>query len=337
MSELRQDPFTDRWVVIAPNRAQRPQEFNLVEALHDATGCPFCAGNEAETPAEVARYQTPGADPHGWQVRVVPNKYPAVSMSAADDDAADGAAGPLYAGGSSALGQCQAAVGAHEVIIESPDHVVSFAQLTDLHTELAFTAYRDRLLALRSNPRLVHALIFKNEQFAAGASLAHVHSQLIALPWIPPEIQYELTKAHEHLLLRGATLMEAVCDAEVADGRRIVATTDRFIVFCPAASRFSYETWVVPREPAPRFELELPEVIAEAARLVRDVLVRLQRVVQRPAFNYWLHSAPLGDDSSRIHWRIEIAPRLARLAGFEFGSGCFINSVAPEDAAARLR
>lgn len=350
MSELRQDPFTDRWVVIAQNRAERPQEFRLVESRRDATDCPFCAGNEAATPTELARYQEPGADGHDWQVRVVPNKYPAVSVfaseeGASDEDAAkegalqEGAAGaePLYAGGATGLGRRQPGVGAHEVIIESPAHVVSFSELTDLQAELSFLAYRDRLLALQSNPQLAHALIFKNARVAAGASLEHVHSQLIALPWIPPEVQYELTKAHEHLLLRGETLMNTVVAAEVADGRRIVTSSDRFTVFCPAASRFPYETWVVPRAPASRFELESPDVLAEAARLVRDVIVRLGRIVDRPAYNFWLHSAPLGDDSRRIHWRIEIAPRLARLAGFEIGSGCFINSVAPEDAAVQLR
>ena len=204
-------------------------------------------------------------------------------------------------------------------------------------TEWSFWAYRDRLLALRSNDQIAYGLIFKNTRVAAGASLEHVHSQLIALPWIPPEVQYELTKAEEYSLLRGTTLMQSVLEAEVTDGQRIVTSTDRFVVFCPAASRFSYETWVVPREPEPRFELESREVVAEAARLVRDVIRRLERVLDQPAYNYWLHTAPLGDNSGRIHWRIEIAPRLDRLAGFEIGSGCFINPVAPEDAAVRLR
>jgi len=336
MSELRQDPFTDRWVVIAQNRAERPQEFTQVETRRDAIDCPFCAGNEAETPAAVAVYKdVPGADQSDWQLRVVPNKYPAVGAPAAEDGI--GEPGPLYTATVDGLGQRQAGLGVHEVIIESPDHVVSFSELTDPQAELAFLAFHHRLLALQSNSQLAYALIFKNVRVAAGASIEHVHSQLIALPWIPPEVQYELTKAHEHLLMRGATLMESVLDAEVSDGRRIVTSTDRLTVYCPAASRMPYETWVVPRRPAPRFELESPDVIAEVARSVRDVIIRLERVIDRPAYNFWLHSAPFRDDSSRIHWRVEIAPRLARLAGFEIGSGCFINPVAPEEAAVRLR
>ncbi|MDP6467351.1 MAG: DUF4921 family protein [Pirellulaceae bacterium] len=336
MSELRQDPFTDRWVVIAQNRAERPQEFAQNETRRNAIDCPFCVGNEAETPTAVAIYkENPGADRSDWQLRVVPNKYPAVGEPTAEDEIGEPA--PLYVASVDGLGLRQPGLGVHEVIIESPDHVVSFSELTDPQAELAFLAYRHRLLALQSNSQLAYALIFKNARVAAGASLEHLHSQLIALPCIPPDVQYELTKAHEHLLMRGATLMESVLDAEIADGRRIVSSTDRLAVYCPAASRMPYETWVVPRQPAPRFELESSDVIAEVARSVRDVIIRLERVIDRPAYNFWLHSAPLRDDSRRIHWRIEIAPRLARLAGFEIGSGCFINPVAPEEAAVRLR
>jgi UDPglucose--hexose-1-phosphate uridylyltransferase len=335
MSELRQDPITDRWVVIAQNREERPQEFAQVETRRASDGCPFCAGNEEETPPEVDIYQDlPGAYQSGWQLRVVPNKYPAVGPPAADD--ANAEPGPLYAG-VDGLGQRQPGFDVHELIIESPDHLVSFSELTAAQAELVFLVYRHRLLALQSNSSVAYALVFKNARADAGASIEHVHSQLIALPRIPPEVQYELTKAHEHLLMRGATLMESVLDAELADGRRILTSTDRFIVFCPAASRLPYETWVVLRQPAPRFELETADVVAELARSVRDVIIRLESVIDRPAYNFWLHSAPLRDDSGRIHWRIEIAPRLTRLAGFEIGTGCFINSVAPEEAAVRLR
>jgi len=335
MSEFRQDPFSDRWVVIAQNRAERPQEFSQVETRRDATDCPFCAGNEAETPIEVARYQGTKTKPHAWEVRVVPNKFPAVSPSTPDDD--DVVASPLYDGGDCVAGQRQPAVGVHEVIIESPNHAARFSELTDEQAELSFLAYRDRLAALDSDPQIAYGLIFKNAGVAAGASLEHVHSQLIALPWIPPEVQYELTKAQEHLLLRKETLMESVLAAEWDDGSRVVMATDHFLVFCPAASRMPFETWIVPRQPASRYELESPDVIAEAGRLVRELTIRLEQVMERPAYNYWLHSAPLGDESGRIHWRIEVAPRLAHLAGFEIGSGCFINPVAPEDAAVRLR
>jgi UDPglucose--hexose-1-phosphate uridylyltransferase len=336
MSELRQDPITDRWVVIAENRAERPQEFARLEVRRDSADCPFCAGHESETPTAVDLSKDfPGANGTDWQLRVVPNKYPAVGLPTSEDEIGEYA--PLYAASGDGLGQRQPGFGVHEVIIESPHHLISFSELTEPQAELVFLAYRHRLLALQSKSQVEYALIFKNARADAGASIEHVHSQLIALPWIPHEIQYELTKAHEHLLMRGESLMEAVLAAEVADGRRIVTSTDRFTVFCPAASRLPYETWVVPRQAAPRFELESPEVIAEAAQLVRDVIIRLESVIDQPAYNFWIHSAPLRDDSGQIHWRIEIASRLTRLAGFEIGSGCFINSVAPEEAAVRLR
>ncbi len=336
MSELRQDPFTDRWVVVAQNREERPQEFSQVETRRDSIACPFCLGNETATPTAVyIDGDLPDAEPSDWQVRVVPNKYPAVDLPAGE--VGTGEASPLYAASVDFLGQRRPGFGVHEVIIESPDHLVSFSELTDVQAERAFLAYRHRLLALQSTSQVEYALIFKNARADAGASIEHVHSQLIALPWIPPDVQYELTKAHEHRLMRGVPLMESVLDAEVADGQRIITSTDRFTVFCPAASRLPYETWVVPWQPAPRFELESPDVIAELARAVRNVIIRLEGVIDRAAYNFWLHTAPLRDDSGRIHWRVEIAPRLAPLAGFEIGSGCFINSVAPEDAAVRLR
>ncbi len=345
MSELRQDPFTDRWVVIAKNRAERPQEFTQVQSRRNATDCPFCRGNEVETPTEIARYRAPGESQDDWQVRVVPNKFPAVRLTT-DRNAEEGVGGngnedfitgPLYGEGVGGLGQRQLAVGVHEVIIESPKHVASFSELTDLQAELSFLAYRDRLLSLQADPRLAYGMVFKNAGVDAGASLEHVHSQLIALPWIPPEVQYELTKANEYAALHGVGMMTAILDEEVSDGRRLIANSDNFTVFCPAASRLPFETWIVPRRPAPQFECEPDFILTEAARLVRDTIVRFEKIVNRPAYNYWLHSAPLRDATGRIHWRIEVAPRLARLAGFEIGSGCFINPVAPEDAAACLR
>lgn len=306
-------------------------------AQRAALTCPFCRGNEAETPEEVARYGAPGAAPADWQVRVVPNKFPAVRPAAEIEKAAFQTAGPLYPTGTSGLGRRQPASGVHEVIVESPDHVARFSELSDLQIELSFAAYRDRLFALQREPQLTYALVFKNTGVDAGASLEHVHSQLIALPQTPPEVQYELTKAGEHLALHGNPLMADVLAAEVADGRRILIATDAFTVYCPAASRLPFETWIVPRRPAPRFELEAPEMIVEAAHLVRDVVVRFEERLTRPAHNFWIHSAPIGDESGRIHWRIELAPRLATMAGFEFGSGCFINPIAPEVAAKHLQ
>ena len=333
MSELRQDPSTDRWVVIAQNRANRPQEFVQLETRRDVTSCPFCAGNEAETPDEVAKFNVGSVASSGtWDVRVVPNKYPVVSSTATAEQMV-APAGDLVGG----LGQRQPGLGGHEVIIESPRHLVSFSELTEPQAALSFRAYQQRLQSLEEDPRLHYALIFKNNGVAAGASLEHVHSQLIALPFVPPEVQYEMTRAEEHRVLRGNSLMQSVLEAELNDGSRIVTSTDRFVAFCPAASRMPYETWVVPRSPAPRFELETPDMIAEAACVARDVIIRLEKVIDRPAYNFWLHTAPLRDDSSRIHWRIEIAPRVTKLAGFEIGSGCFINLVAPEAAAVLLR
>ncbi len=324
MSELRRDPLSDRWVIIAPHRSARPQEWTSV-AVAATAPCPFCVGHEEQTPPPIATYP-PTAGPADWQLRVVPNKFPAV----AGDEATAGGH-PLDAAG----GEARPATGAHEVIIESPRHVVSFAELSEDEARLALRAYRDRLLALEQRRGLAYALIFKNARAEAGASLEHVHSQLLASPVVPLDVQYEATKTSEHQQMHGVGILERLLEQELDAGRRIVKVTPRFAVWCPFASRFPYETWIVPRQPAASFQHTAEEALAEAALLLREIIARLEDLLERPAYNFWIHSAPFGGRHA-YHWRIEIVPRLARLAGFELGGGCFINPIPPQQAAREL-
>ncbi|MBP89740.1 MAG: galactose-1-phosphate uridylyltransferase [Planctomycetaceae bacterium] len=310
MSELRQDPITGRNVIIAEGRAARPNEFVSV-ATKAATPCPFCVGNESLTPDAILSYPRDRKDA-AWQVRVVPNKYPAVQWAAA-------------------------AVGTHEVIIESPEHIVSLSELSDEQAALAFRAYQERLQALGQDERLGFTFIFKNARAAGGASLEHLHSQLIGMEFVPPEIQLQTSKAGEYRVLHGRCIF---CDllADEADGNRVVSESEHFIVFCPYASRFAYEMWVVPKAHEQSFEDASAEQSNELAKITVQAVRKLEACLDSPAYNYWIHTAPFRmsrhDD---FHWHIEIAPRVARLAGFELGSGCFINPVAPEHAAERLR
>ncbi|MCA9145635.1 MAG: DUF4921 family protein [Planctomycetaceae bacterium] len=315
MPELRQDPLSGRWVIVAENRAARPDQFAArSETVVDV--CPFCPGHEDLTPKASAVYS--GDSSIDWQVRVVPNKYPAVELNASGD-------------------RGEAAIGVHEVIIESPAHVASLTEVSATEAQLTFVAYRDRLQTLSKDKRLAYGLVFKNARADGGASLEHTHSQLIATSTIPADVQYELAKAGEHQMLHGNCAFCDLIDGEL-DGDRHVFETDSFAVFCPFSSRFPYEMWVLPKEHCESFETTTDSKLAELAELMQKLIRGLEDILDAPAYNYWIRNAPFRlsahDD---FHWRIELTPRMTRLAGFELGAGCFINPVGPEHAAAELR
>ena len=325
MSELRQDPLTGRWTIIGSERAGRPNEFVEESVRLTAGSCPFCAGNEHETPDAVATYPAKGP----WQVRVVPNKYPAVALV----NGVNGSHGPKPASHVKQPGW-----GMHEVIIESPRHVVSMSDLTTAEATLVFRAYRDRLKALRQVEGLQYVQIFKNVGPAAGASMEHAHSQLIALNRVPEAIEQEIGCFCEAQEKYGKPLLEKIIQDEVAAGHRIVAETERYVAFCPWASRFAYEVCLAPRKQQTSFEDVKDAELGEIAGIVRDVIGRIERALGVPAYNFFLHTQPF--DSPRCdhyHWHIEIFPRVTKTAGFEWSTGCFINPVPPEAAAETLR
>ena len=316
MPELRQDPLSGRWVIVAENRAARPDQFASTNEA-DVAECPFCPGHEGLTPAATAVYPARSTG-KAWQVRVVPNKYPAVELNATGD-------------------RGEAAVGIHEVIIESPAHVASLSDISDEEARLTFIAYRDRLRGLRDDSRLAYGIVFKNARAEGGASLEHTHSQLIATASVPADIQFELAKAGEHRMLHGSCAFCDLIDGEL-DGDRHVLETDSFVVFCPFGSRFPYEMWVLPKEHCQSFETTLDGELVELAGLMQKLIRALEDILDSPAYNYWLRNAPFRLSShDDYHWRIELTPRMTRLAGFELGTGCFINPVSPEQAAAHLR
>lgn len=340
MSELRQDPVSQRWVIIAQDRDNRPDEFVAAATQRVANGCPFCAGNEIATPEAVAVYTTGNAQPHygqpsTWQVRVVPNKYPAVRSDVN---------GPVR---TELLGSRCSAAGVHEVIIEAPQHVASLTELDDDQLRLTWVAYRDRLSEHALEPRWRYGQVFKNVGSAAGASIEHTHSQLIVLPTVPHEIQTELTSCERHQQQTGRGLLADILAQELSAGVRIVDQSNSFVAFCPFASRFPYEVWVLPRQAAARFQKSpfTPQAytptdadLGELGWFVRKILTRLEVVLNRPAYNFFLHTAPFDrQPHDYYHWHVEIFPRLTKAAGFEWSTGYFINPVSPEEAAAVLR
>lgn len=334
MPEYRQDPLSQRWVIVGSERSSRPQEFvERTDRVSD-TSCPFCAGNEEQTPHEVQVYAASNgrAKLFPWQVRVVPNKYPAVTTEAVPNSV------ELQSPPNGSLHRQASGFGQHEVIIESPEHVTSLTELSHVDHVLVWRAYQDRLRSLRQDGRFKYVQIFKNVGAAAGASLEHTHSQVVALPWTPPDVQSEVDRFQQHWNKTGRSLLAQLIDEELASGQRIIAETASYVAFCPWASRFPYQVCVAPRRQAGSIEqLEAGE-LSELATIVGEVIGRIERALARPAYNLILHTEPFDIAShDHYHWHIEIFPRLTKAAGFEWSTGCWMNPELPEQAAALLR
>ena len=324
MPELRKDPITGTWVLISPERTGRPTDFGKELAPPSRSGdCPFCPGNEAMTPPEVHAFPKAGK---GWQVRVVPNKYPAVTAGGVADRRDEG------------LFQGLAGIGIHEVVIESPDHGATLATLTESAIEDVLRAYQSRFLAIEKDGRFPYVLIFKNHGAEAGATLEHGHSQLVALPVVPPRARQELAGARAHFSERNHCIYCDIIDEE-KEGPRFVSGSDDFVVLAPFASRYAWEVWLLPRRHRARFGDATEAERSGLARALKETLSALDRALGLPPpYNLILQSAPFREDvDEHYHWHIEVAPRLTRLAGFEWATGAYINPTPPEEAARKLR
>lgn len=327
MQELRKDPIVGRWVIIAPDRLTRPQSVtDAVELPSDAFD-PFLEGHETATTSEIMAYRNSG-DPNqpGWRVRVVPNKFPAVTVDGQLDKRGVG----IY--------DMMSGIGAHEVIIECPHRETNMSRLTVDNIREVFWVYHDRLVDLKRDTRLVHGLIFKNKGAKAGASLDHAHSQLIVSPIVPITIQEELDGSAKFYNYRGRSIFSDMIQQELATKERVVLESEHFVVICPYASRFPFETWILPRQHSSHYEDVTQPVIDDLGTVMKTLLLKLEIGLDDPAYNYVIHSAPFPtSDLSHFRWHIELFPRLSRVAGFEWGSGFYINSVPPEEAAKFLR
>lgn len=336
MPELRKDPISGEWVIIAPERYSRPSGQLSSQLPDDAVDdCPFCRGNEDKTPVASLTINRDGervAGESDWLVRVVANAFPAVRPSDATSQLS------CDSPGQAECFQAAPGVGVHEVIVESPDHVCSMTQHDVPQFERIVTAWQSRLVQLADRDELRHVTLFRNSGTTAGGSVAHAHSQLLATAIVPPRIETELQAAIASRQSTGRSPWETMVNEDLAAGCRIVSESDHFTVFCPFASRFAAEIWIVPRRPEPDFSAATREEIADLAGVLRDTLCRLDAAFDRPAFNLTVHTAPLREPGrDAFHWHVEITPRLSGIAGFEISSGTWINVVAPEDAAARLR
>jgi UDPglucose--hexose-1-phosphate uridylyltransferase len=331
MPELRKDPVVGRWVIIATERSRRPTNFGDTPTLDAGAFSPFAEGREDMTPPEVYALRPGGgpANSPGWQVRVVPNKFPALQIEGTLDRRGEG----LY--------DKMNGVGAHEVIVEGPDPSVQLADMPVEQIQRVLVAWKERMLDLQKDKRFRYVLIFKNHGARAGATLEHPHSQIIATPIIPKMVQEELDGARHYYELKERCVFTDIIDQETSEGngRRVVVTTDQFIALEPFAPRFPFETWILPREHRSSFQtITDPGEFLDLARILKDTLQRLNAALDSPPYNFVLHTAPLGEaDLPYYHWHLEIMPKLTRVAGFEIGSGFYINPTPPEDAAQYLR
>ncbi|MBI1897176.1 MAG: galactose-1-phosphate uridylyltransferase [Acidobacteria bacterium] len=328
MPELRKDPITGRWVIIATERAKRPSDFAR-EAVVSRNGhfCPFCPGNELKTPPEILAYRNGGgANQPGWQVRVVPNKFPALRVE-----------GELSREGAGMYDRISG-VGAHEVLIETPEHGQTLSTMDEKRVADLFWAFRDRVLDLKKDVRLRYILLFKNHGEAAGASLEHPHSQLIALPVVPKRVQEELEGSRRHWKHKERCIYCDILHEEIHDHSRVILESDHFLVIAPYAARFPFECWILPKLHHSHVESISPPAIQNLGGVLQKTLRKLDRTLELPPYNFIVHTAPVQEPAMPYyHWHIEVIPKLTRVAGFEWGSGFHINPTPPEEAAMYLR
>lgn len=329
MPELRKDPITGRWVIIATDRAKRPTDFVREKVQIRGSGfCPFCYGNEGKTPPEIHAYRSDGSakDGPGWTLRIVPNKFPALGIEGTLNRQGEG----LY--------DKMNGIGAHEVIIETPEHPLTLATMPVRRVEDVLWAYRDRILDLKKDRRFKYILIFKNHGEAAGASLEHTHSQLIALPVVPKRVREEVDSAKDYYNFKERCIFCDIIRQELEDTVRVIGENQAFITLAPYAPRFPFEVWIIPKVHQSAFEESQKPAFEQLAAMLKDMLMRLDVVLDSPAYNYIIHTSPVPEGSNDYyHWHLEIMPKLTKVAGFEWGTGFYINPTPPEESARFLR
>jgi UDPglucose--hexose-1-phosphate uridylyltransferase len=327
MSVLRRDPTSGRWVIFGnpPPPVRTPGD-----------PCPFCEGHEAMTPHEVLAFGPADrkSDAPGWQVRVVPNTRPLLRIEGALERHAD----LIY--------DTTSGTGAHEVVIETPQHHRSLTALSPAQVTLVLRAWAERIRDLKKDPRFRSIFVFKNQGALAGAWLPdHTHSQVMGLPVTPKALKEILDVARAHYRVKERCVFCDLLREELEYGERVVRLSDRFVALTPYASRYPYEYWILPREHGADFEASADADLEDLAEILLATLSRLEDILPEPAYNLFLYSSPNRDQrkgywtslAQDFHWHIAVMPRVSQLAGFEVGSGLYANPVLPEDAARMLR
>ncbi len=328
MPELRKDIITRSWVIISTERAKRPHDFAKPQVEKTSKFCPFDSGNEATTPPEIMAFRPANTKPDtpGWWIRVVPNKFPALDPKIELASLGHG----IY--------DSMTGFGAHEIIIETPDHNATLATIDYKQVQEVVWAYVERYKAIFKNQNIKYVLIFKNYGSDAGASLEHSHSQIIATPMIPSHVLQEIDGSKEYYGFRERCIYCDIIQEEKMENIRVVEENENFLAFEPYASRSPFETWILPKEHEYDFG-NIDEIhVKDFAHILKDILLRMKIALDDPPYNFMIHTGtPHGEGKEYYHWHLEIVPRLTKLAGFEWGSGFYINPTPPEEAAKYLK
>jgi len=324
MLEFRKDPIIGRWVIISTERGRKPDDFS--ETLDPGSHgiCPFCPGYEDLTPSPVLTYTSNISN--NWTLRVVPNKYPALQVEGDLHPRADGMYDKMNG------------VGAHEVVIETEKHDLMLADLPVESVRDVLQAYKTRILDLKNDKRFKYILVFKNRGAAAGASLLHSHSQLIALPIVPKRVLEELRGAAAYYQAKDRCVFCDIVNQELENQDRLIEESPEFVSIAPYAPRFPFETWILPKTHHQSFEDQDRSGLLDLAIILSNTLNRINTALDTPPYNFLIHNSPLrSEETLTFHWHIEIMPIVTRVAGFEWGTGFHINHTPPEEAAAFLR
>ncbi len=343
MPMLRQDPLTGEWVIIATERARRPETFaskkeEKINPPPRVDNCPFCPGNEHLTPPEVLVYyqnqkeveKRDNKTQSNWALRIIPNKFPALEREPGVFQGMPSSRCELF--------QSQQGYGVHEVIIETPWHNRHLADLEETELGMLLESFRERTLSLAQDEQLRYVQIFRNHRREAGASIEHPHCHLLALPYIPPLLEKEYTRSHDYYLEEGRCLLCSLIEKEEASGERIILQNDSFIAYIPFAAPLPFTTWIVPREHYSSLEVSPKGWEKDLAPLLKVFLSRLSQKLEDPPYNLFLHTAPLRASLlPYFHWHLEIIPKLTIIAGWEMATGTYINVSRPEEAAGYLK
>lgn len=329
MPELRREPIVGRWVVIKDDPEVLPEDFEREDHTpRKQSTCPFCDGKEHLTPPEIEAVRPSESKPNasGWKVRTVPNKFPALKP--------EGALEKLGVG----IYDMTTGIGAHEVVIETPDHNKQLVDVSQEDMTSVIETYIHRAQILSKDKRFKYICIFKNFGESAGTSMEHSHSQIIALPMVPKFVGEELEGARNYYRYRGRCIFCDIIHQEHQDKERIVTENLDFMAFCPFAPRYAFETWIIPKRHSANFILMNGSEKKELARMLKDILNRIKTVLFNPSYNFFIHVAPNDYDAPEsYHWHIEIIPKLTRSVGFEWGTGLHIVPTPPRVAARYLR
>lgn len=329
MMEWRKDPVIGQWVIVRTTDSWGPDQYEQEDHyLRQAPTCQFCPGKEYFTPPEVDAIRSSGSHPNGkgWSVRVVPNKFPALRIEGNLDERRDG------------IFSLSNGIGAHEVVIETPEHHTHLADFSETQMIHLIHIYQRRLVDLSRDRRFKYIIIFKNYGESAGTTIEHPHSQIIALPLIPKYVLEKMNGAHQYDTRNNRCVYCDMVEQEFRDQERIVAQNDDFLAFCPFVSRYPFECWIFPKRHCCEFARMDDRERQSLGNILRETLRRVKICLSDPSYNYYVHSSPVNDEiKGSFHWHIEIVPKLTHAGGLEWGAGFHIVPTDPRMAAQYLR